>query len=281
MAATGLKCLMGLMLCIQIGYAAASDRLLVDRVFDQSGIRLQIEQLPEHLLAGLGQETESNQSVPDGFHEAARMAAAEAFDVHSLVERVRSGLGESLSDADLKSILVWLESDIGRRVTRLEAAANDPDRQHEIAQFAAGLDSNPPPAPRLRWIQALDEAARISESTVEATLGVQLAVATAVAASLPADQRPPVQMLAELLDASRPSLAPLLQNQIWVLLLFTYQSLSDSEMLEYLAFCQSPVGRRYNQALFNGLEGAMIESAFRFGEVLTRMLRQGPDARGT
>ncbi len=281
MAATGLKCLLGVMLCFQIGHAAASDRLLLERVFDQSGIRLQIEQLPGHLLAGLGQVTKSNDSIPDGFHEAARMAAAEAFDVHSLVARVRTGLGESLSDADLESILAWLESDIGHRVTRLEAAANDPDRQHEIAQFAAGLASNPPPAARLHSIQALDEAARISESTLEATLGVQLAVATAVTASLPANQRPPVQLLAEMLDASRPRLAPLLQNQIRVLLLFTYHSLSDPEMFEYLAFCQSPVGRRYNQALFNGLEGAMIESAFRFVEVLTRILRHGPDARGT
>ena len=281
MAAGGLKCSMGLMLCIQIGYSAASDPLLVDRVFNQSGIRLQIEQLPGHLLAGLGEETESSQPVPDGFHEAARLAAAEAFEVQNLVARVRTGLGESLDDADLRYVLAWLESEIGRRVTRLEAAANHPDRQHEIVQFAATLASNPPPAKRVQSVRALDQAARISESTMEATLGVQLAVATAIAASLPADQRSPVQMLAEMLDASRPRLVPLLQSQVRLLLLFTYQSLSDTELLAYLAFCQSPVGQRYNQALFQGLESAMIESAFRFGDVLTRILRHGLAVRGT
>jgi len=273
-------CLVGLVLFVQAVCADATDPELADDVIAKSGVQAQLDQFPRHLLAGLDAGRDPNHPIPTGFHEAARAAAAEAFDTQQLTAGIRATLTESLSDDDLRGALAWLDSDLGRHVTALEIAANHPDQQSELIGFAAGLVSAPPAAERIELIQALDNAAEVTASTLEATLGVQLAVASAMAAAAPEDRRPSIRTLAELVESTRPQLEPVLRGQVEVALLFTYRTLDATQLTRYLAFCQSPMGRRYNHAMFDGLRIAMIDSSFRFGGLLARILRHGPIARG-
>ena len=47
-----------------------------------------------------------------------------------------------------------------------------------------------------------------------------------------------------------------LEQVVTMMYLFTYQGLSDAELDQYIEFTASPVGRKYNQVLYEGLSDA-------------------------
>ena len=105
-------------------------------------------------------------------------------------------------------------------------------------------------------------------------MNTQLAVAIAVVASLPTEQQPTYTKLTEALEQHRPRLENEVRIQTLFSLLYTYQTVSDEVLAEYVAFASSAAGTNYHHTTMSGLKKAMLKGAYKWGENIAEIFQE-------
>jgi len=250
---------------------------LVQELYVKSGLAKQIQDVPRSIQAGLDQplmETEQFPKPSPRVVALMKALAAEAFAPEKLKAVVLPELKTGLTTSDLQAALKWLDSPLGIKCTRLEEEASTPEAYPEIDKYAALLKKSPPTPERLKIIQELDAALKASQTSVEMALNLQVALLLAVNATLPKEQQ---QSPAEILDEikqHRPEIESALQLESLVSLFYTYRSLTEAEIKQYIKFATSSAGSKYQEVADAAVKKALIAGGIRWGEAIGEAMKQ-------
>ena len=260
-----------------VATAQDAKEALIQALYVKSGIERQMSQMPALLQVGFDQAVASDErlrELPRAVRREIRASIATVFAVEDIKKTIMGACRESLSVDDLKDVLGWLDSPVGRKFTQLEEAASSPEQYLAMQRFAQQLQESPPRPERLKILKQLDAAVKATESAVELALNTQLAIAVAISASLPKEQQPAYDRLTEMIEQTRPQIQAVMQTQTLVSMLFTYKDLADAELGRYLAFAVSHAGAKYHAAYISGFKKALLAGSFRWGEAIADILRQ-------
>ena len=259
--------------------AAAQDQheLLVQELYVKSGLAKQIQDIPRSIQAGLDQELlEEEQFAKPSPRVIALMKALapKAFAPEKLKAVVLPELKTGLTTSDLQAALKWLDSPLGIKCTRLEDEASTPEAYPEIDKYKAHLKKSPPTPERLKIIHKLDAALKATQTSVEMALNLQVALLLAVNATLPEEQQ---ESPAEILDdikQHRPEIESALQLESLVSLFYTYRSLTEAEINQYIKFATSSAGSKYQEVADAAMKKALIAGGIRWGEAIGEAMKQ-------
>lgn len=260
-----------------ISYAQDQHDALVQELYLKSGLEKQLEQTPLLMQAGFDQaarEDDPIQKMPKNLAAAMRASIREAFAPESLKKAVLPELKENLTVQDIKEILAWLNSPLGKNITRLEEAASTPGAMAEMDRYAARIKKSPPTAERLDVLRKLDAATKGTESAVEMVINTQAAVASAINATLPLKQQRPLKDIKRELEKSRPQLEAQMRSQALIVLLYTYRSLPVAQIQQYIEFLTSPAGSKYESVTNAALQKAILDGSIKWGEAIGKAIKQ-------
>lgn len=215
------------------------DRLMVLSGLDKE-LRFDAEQAAQEFCnAFVGQfEAQSGLTLSDDFQ---RMVAGR-FAQMDLYSAVKQEIADGLSARQIKSLLRWYETDLGRRVTALETEANSPDSMERILAQVNSLLSDP--ANRARG-ERVDELLSVTDSMLQSIEQMQLAMVAGIlgASDLPESARE--QALTQIREAVAGSRSDM-QQLAWAVTSYTYRDLSDADFDRYLQF----LGQRPARAFY-------------------------------
>lgn len=140
------------------------------------------------VVSGIDKAIESNprsKGLPQHARQGIQKAAAEAFAAPKTRAVMLKSVAGKLDAAEIKFLLEWLESPLGKKCTGLEKDSITPEGMKARAAFAQGLQKNPPPVTRLKLVFDLDRTTNATATAVEMAMSTYLAVATAMTLSLP------------------------------------------------------------------------------------------------
>ncbi len=260
-----------------MAYAQNQNDALIQELYIKSGLEKQMEQLPLVIQADFDQavrEDQRLQRLPKGLTSAISALSREAFAPESLKAIVLPELREKLTVQDLKGVLKWLDSPLGKNCTRLEEAASTPDAQAEIQQYAAGIKNSPPTAARLAVLRKLDAAVQGTESSVEIVINSQVAVALAVNATLPVEQQKPLNDIKREMEKIRPQVEAAMRVQTLISSLYTYRSLTETQIQQYNKFLTSPAGSKYTLVGTAALNKAFLDGSIKWGRAIGDALQK-------
>ena len=80
-------------------------------------------------------------------------------------------------------------------------------------------------------------------------------------APVPSDQRPPAEVITNLIEEGKAQFIPYSEQQALLWLLYSYRTLTEAEIEKYIAFAQSEPGQKYNSVVIQGMYDAMLKSA--------------------
>ena len=236
-----------------------------------SEIAEQTRMLSLAMQSGLDQaQTKDNriQQLPPDLYTKIRGLLAEAFEPARLDTTVRGKVKAQLSREETVQIRAWLDSPLGKRCSDLFTAAMKPHSSAEEQEFRAATQKSPVPPARSELIKGLAAATGIKDITLEIAVNKELVMTTVISTTFtPAGQWPFSKILDEA-EKNRLLFEPRIDQQVTVLLLYMYSSLSDAELGQYRAFAESGAGARYYRALFNGMKLALMEAGMRFGAAM-------------
>ncbi|WP_319521701.1 DUF2059 domain-containing protein [uncultured Desulfosarcina sp.] len=255
--------------------AQDSKEALLQDLYGKSGLEEQIVQLPMVIQVGFDQVAATDdrlKAIPRIVIGEIRASIETVFAPENIKRAILGECREKLSIDDLKKVLAWLDSPLGRKFTQLEEAASTPEKYTEMQQFAQTLQKSPPLPERLEIIGRLDDAVKATETSVEVAMNTQLAITIAIVASLPKEQQPAYDNLAAVVEQTRPQIEGAMRAQTIVSLLYTYRNVTETELDQYIEFASSPTGKNYHDAAVSGLKKALLEGSYSWGETIADIL---------
>ena len=242
-----------------------------DAVFDElmrkSGLWTQLAQVEPMMQAGVSQAQATATALSEEDLARLQEAIASAYAADALRTTVRDQLVATLPAQDAAGVLRWLSSDLGQRITALEAAGSRPDaaikRPDAGPRLLASL--SPPRRERLeRLAKATFSADAAAEIIVDTMLGVSRGLALG-RTGVPAES---VEDLKSKFQSQKDQFFEVLEPRIVADFASIYQPLSDQELDQYVAFCESSAGHKFALASLAALDKALTEAATRLGQRL-------------
>jgi hypothetical protein len=255
--------------------AAAEDARRIDELMHKSGIWEQVASVRDQVKSGVREAwTDQKNSGRPGTSalDLMRLEAAvdKAFAADTMRRAVAAELGSELAPKDVDEVLVWLDTDLGRKLTRLEEEASRAEETVKTEKDARELVAKVPPA-RLAQYERLVTALRLDQANVETTLNMMAAIIYAVAAASPqADPDEAVRQLRKSYEPQRKQMEAHFHQLALASMSRSYRGVSDADLQRYAVFNETPAGRRYNDAATKAFERALVQGCLELGRQLGR-----------
>lgn len=250
---------------------------LVKELYVKSGMAEQIRQIPNIFLDGFEQAVEMHvrlKRLPRGILKAYRASLEKNFKAEDIKNRIFEECTEKLSVQDLKKILEWLDSSIGRKFAQLEKASATAEGFSNRSPFEAQNQKPSSPEDRLEALRKMDALFRATDTGVELAMKTQLMVLIALVAHLPSEKQPETDELVAAIHKNRSLFEDVLYEETQVFLRNTYHTVTTVELEKYIAFASSPAGGRYYHAVSTGLSKALLEGCCNWRASIADILKR-------
>jgi len=258
-----------LILCGDVCFADdhKSDQL-VQTLMQKSGMKKQIEQMPQLLQAELDQQQAEAKGIPQEEFNRFSGIARSAFNPKMIHAAVQTYIKLNLSENDMKEVLEWLDSPLGTKITKMEENASTAEAYKEMQAIGAKLMNENKDSARMNKIIKLDKATGATQSTVNTVMNIQLAMMTAMSAAMEADKRPSFEDVQDLVKNIQPQIQAAMSQVVQMQFLYTYRELTDNEIDRYTQFAESKSGQRYHNVSIMAINEALVHAARNIGSRL-------------
>jgi hypothetical protein len=262
------------------GGAESSPRR-IDELLRKSGLWAQLEHVQSHVKAAAAHEKVAGAPPPLSEAESARFLAAIdfAYAPPKLRATVAREIERLVPVEDEKTILAWLSSDFGTRITRLEEQAWNLEQSRSMQRDSERILASTS-RERLEKCDALN-AARTSDPDEAAWTHINMftAIAYGRAHATRSADTAVAEAMSQAMELQRAQIAAAARPYMRLECAYVYGDLSNLEFERLLDFTQSPAGRRLNAASTSALREALtrgpIEVERYFGRADRLMHRSG------
>lgn len=257
----------------------------IDELMHKSGLWEQIGQMQAQVRAGAEEaraEAKASGRAED-MSDADFSRLASAMNRVYAPDRMRAAvskeLAAALSVADEQEVLVWLSSDLGKRITRIEEEQGEVERYRKTDREAPEFLKTVP-RERIAKFTRLADSIHVGESSATMLINLTIATIYGLASSAPGGADESVlRRLRQRFEAQRPQLVAAMTQRSIAGFAYTYRDLKDAEVESYVAFAESPAGRRYHEATTIALDNALMEASLELGRQVGALAAKEKDRR--
>lgn len=157
--------------------AQARDKLIED-VLVATGLKQELDQLPERLLAGARQSAKQQTKASSAALKAIEDAMAKSFTADGFKGRVSADLAKNFDQKRMQALLKAYSTPAAKHMVELARAPQSAD---EFAKFARSAAATRPSAERASVLKRIDAATKASDLAVEFAFVSMKALATGIA----------------------------------------------------------------------------------------------------
>ncbi|MCC6758866.1 MAG: DUF2059 domain-containing protein [Candidatus Omnitrophica bacterium] len=265
-----IKLFLVMLLCGQASLVSAQGHN-VDELIVKSGIQRQVEQLPDVMKAQFEDSFRQDRTMSAADRYNLRTAASESFDPAEMLKTVKERMAGTFTDQDISEILTWLNSPLGMRITELEEKASSASAYREMVEFAQNMTE--PQPQRLALVQRLDAVAELTNYATQIKIDMALAMTQAMACVSGCDNFSRDEMVGKL-ESVRSQIQEGSRQEVLVNSLYSYQSLADEELEEYVRFYETTAGQKYMKVVKPALSQSIQNASKMMGEKLGAALKE-------
>lgn len=234
----------------------------INNLMQLSGCEKQLSELGGILTTNINKElshipAEQKKKISNAIHQA--------FDSLTIKLQVHQRLYDSLNPEDIQQLLIWLESDLGKKITLQEELANTAQALAEFSDVAKRLEAN---TNRLALLKKLDFSANITQGSIDTATLAAIAITTGLTSSKPTNQRLPQSHLQSIYKQLRLKASSSVSLQMNSLLLYTYRNINDTELQQYIDFNLTRPAQKFNKAFVDGMKDAIKENTLGLRDML-------------
>lgn len=254
--------------------AALSEETL-DRIIVESGIEAQVNQFPE-IIQSLARQA-ANENLQDT-SDLERILST-LVTTEGMFQKIRSGLNANFNEGEAQVLLNWLNSSLGKRITRAEEQANTPQGIADMQRRAASLLLS---EQRLVYAEQMVVLTQPNDLMMEVQDQMAIRTFQSVSRAMRPDDRPDTGPLRRELEESRAQRRANLQEFTKLAMVYTYKPFDFSEIESYINFLKKDETRKLYEVFNTTFRDEMLEGVERFAEALAaEILKNRSDAQET
>ncbi|MDG1752669.1 MAG: hypothetical protein P8I03_13565 [Thalassotalea sp.] len=208
--------------------------------FDLSGTKTALNGIPEQ-MAAMGQQMQLTAKNPDESRRVMEVLAS-SWQVDNMEEIVFDHIQTNLTNKEMQSLLVWLKSDLSRRIKQAEEKSSEPNFNQEFMQYMAKIQTNPPSADRIQAVRGFIESTQMVEHTIDMVIGIAKGITKNVPVTgteALTDEQVDNQM-----QQMEAMMKPQLEQQLILVSYFLYEDLTNDDINRYADFYKKPLGQK-------------------------------------
>ncbi len=247
------------LLCLQQANAANKNEQ-INTILEQTGFDKLLQHIPDFAQAVLKQssgalEPEMNSALSAAFNQAFATAAVQ----RDVINVINAHYDESQATAYLNQ----LQSPLAVKIAELERSTNTPASQQAMRAYATELATKPATSARSLLVEQLDKANRHTDFFVDMQTAFFKAIFVAIEPVMEADMRLGDGELDKMVTEVRNSLEESTRNNTRLSYLYAFRDISDDELKNYIALCESDEYHWAIQLLGNAMISALNQAADR------------------
>jgi len=244
--------------------AEVSPDKLIDELVTVSGLRKQIDQIPDKVAQGARHS--SAKPRDQAVVAEVEKIMAEAFKPDRFHQRVRDALKKDFDRKRVEGLLKTLNTPLMKKMTDLEGREVKPE---ELAAFANGLAKAPLSKERLQTLQDYDSTTKGSEFATELVTGVTRAM---VAGAVGGDAAKLAKFDSEF-GKQKAKLGNAVRDATLLASAYMYRDVSDSDLAEYTRFYATDDGKWFVTTVMNALLEEFRAGAQQAGERIAELAK--------
>lgn len=236
----------------------ARDKLIAD-VLGASGLKQQLNQLPQNLIAGVRLSAKQPTKASPAVIKAIDDAVSESFSAAAFHGRVGAGLKKNFDEKRLQALLKDFSAPAAKRMVEMEQASPSPE---EFGKFARSAAATRPSPRRASLIKRIDTATRASDFAIDAAFSSMKAIASGGAGA--GAQK--AAAADKIIEKQRASATNNIRSTTLLNLAYSYRNASDAELEEYAKFYESENSKWLSGIVYTSLMEEVRSASAQAGE---------------
>ena len=234
----------------------------------RSGFDAQLAEVPGMMASQLRQQ---GNKMPTGEEKQVAEAMESAFALERLRATVLTEVRTRYHAGHMEQTMAFLDSPLGKRLVALEVAASTPEGLEKVAEYGRNMAEQPPAEARVNLMLRIDEAASVTEASLNMFAVTLLAMISAMQEFVPEEKRMSGEDMEAFRDQLRQQTAQLFLSQTLTTFLYAYQDVPEADLEKYITFLESPAGQWYQTTLQEALIKAIADSSTAFGRKVRQL----------
>ncbi len=242
---------------------------LIDELYIKSGYEEQVKNLPESFKLTLDQQShfiDKSEGKLKEYFENVNDLIVKSLDPTVLGSGIKADLKKELSIKEIKHMLIFLDTPIGKKATKLEVRSSSAQGIKDFSNYLVNASSNAIPEPRKSLLIKLENLLNTLEYTTEMNINIQIAATSAMAFSIESNDVIDFEYIARTLKESKPRMKKELAPLVHHFLYFTYKDLSDEELRELIQFYDDETSQRLMKAISESYVNAVTNGSINFSQ---------------
>jgi len=237
---------------------------LVEDVLAASGLKQQLDQLPQTLAYSVRQSGKPQKKAAPAANKAIEDALADAFAAGEFHAKVSANLKKNFDQKRLQALLKDFSTPTARSMIEMERASAAPEERAKFARSPAATKLSPR---RAELIKRIDAATRASELAVEAASSS----VNALASGMTGENARRSAAMDKRIEKQRAATAQKIRNATLLNLAFGYRDASDADLEKYAGIYETENSKWLYGLVFASLldevKVASAAAATRIGEL--------------
>lgn len=245
------------------------------QLYNASGLKELIAQIP--LSTARSFETSlSAQQLPELFksvdEESIRGAVKKAFNTEVFDKYLLKELHNGMSRVSRDEMLNWYTTDLGGRVKQAEIDNSLLTAQTRFEDYQLFIRRYPVNDVREKLVLGLDTTMKSTDSAVDMMTNIQVAFNLSLSRFMPAEQRLSRQQIVDMAKQNQEALLSQYKQQTHEVLLFTYQALSNDDLVLLNEMLGTDAGQQFVAAINSGIKKGLFSASLDLGDGLGMLL---------
>ena len=231
----------------------------IGTLLEVAGISQQVAQFPALFKGSVEQNAQQGMVISLAQHQAILNSIDSSVLPAEILAGISRAVKTAISQDEAEVLMTWYQSPLGKKIAKAEESAqSDQAYQQMVAQKKILLGNTE----RVAFAQRFNVLLGAAVMTDKIQQNMQLAVNATILQALVPDRSPDIATLkTQLQDADR-QINPALEQMVVLSFVYSYQALSNKELIKYESFLSDPPTIKFNQIIMSGinsgLEGAIL-----------------------
>lgn len=270
------------------GSEQARDKLVAD-VLVASGLKQELELLPERLLAGVRQSGKQRTKTSPAVSDAIEAAVNESFTAGGFENRVSAALKKDFEQKRLQALLQDFSTPAAKTMIELARAEQSPK---EFAAYARSAAARRPAPERAALIRRIDAATRASDLAVETAFASMKALAMGLVGAGAGAGAGKADAVDKEIERQRAATTRKIRDATLLNLAFSFRDASDADLEKYAGIYETQNSKWFHglvyAAVLDEVQAASAKAGERIGKLEIRPMavaargggpKAGADAR--
>lgn len=233
------------------------------------GIDKQISKFPELIQLGFEQAIQKGAPITNEKRAQIQSVMVDSFQPKEIISTLEKEIANNMTESDVRYLMAWYESDLGKKITQAEENASTPNAYQEIIKTSSSLlmDSK-----RVKFAKKMDKLLSLTDTALQFKENTMVAVVTAVLTMKDPNHSVNIEALKYRISENEQKMREETEKIIVASLVYSYKNIDENSLKKYLDFLKRSKAQKFYKTARKGMDLELNHSVDKMAKSLAVLL---------